>query len=109
MEQVYLAPCTEYQYESLKQAVDDVFDHLQLNRFLFQGANVVIKPNLLMKCNPDTAIITHPLLVAAVGTKVKELGGKVTIAESIFISLADIQIWHSSTVSCSIQIVLIVL
>ena len=31
-----------------------------------------------MKCNPDTAIITHPLLVAAVGTKVKELGGKVT-------------------------------
>ena len=82
MEQVYLAPCTEYQYESLKQVVDDIFDHLQLNRFLFQGANVVIKPNLLMKCNPDTAIITHPLLVAAVGTKVKELGGKVTIAES---------------------------
>ena len=82
MEQVYLAPCTEYQYELLKQAVDDIFDHLQLNRFLFQGANVVIKPNLLMKCNPDTAIITHPLLVAAVGTKVKELGGKVTIAES---------------------------
>ena len=82
MEQVYLAPCTEYQYEPLKQAVDDIFDHLALNRFLFQGANVVIKPNLLMKCNPDTAIITHPLLVAAVGTKVKELGGKVTIAES---------------------------
>lgn len=82
MEQVYLASCTEYQYESLKQAVDDIFDHLQLNRFLFQGANVIIKPNLLMKCNPDTAIITHPLLVAAVGTKVKELGGKVTIAES---------------------------
>ena len=58
MEQVYLAPCTEYQYEPLKQAVDDIFDHLALNRFLFQGANVVIKPNLLMKCNPDTAIIT---------------------------------------------------
>ena len=57
MEQVYLASCTEYQYESLKQAVDDIFDHLQLNRFLFQGANVIIKPNLLMKCNPDTAII----------------------------------------------------
>ncbi|MEI3552565.1 MAG: hypothetical protein V8Q17_08450 [Acutalibacteraceae bacterium] len=24
MEQVYLAPCTEYQYEPLKQAVDDI-------------------------------------------------------------------------------------
>lgn len=82
MEQVYLAPCTEYQYEPLKQAVDDIFNHLQLNRFPFQNANVVIKPNLLMKCNPHTAIITHPLLVAAVGTKVQELGGKVTIAES---------------------------
>ena len=45
MEQVYLAPCTEYQYEPLKKAVDDIFDHLALNRFLFQGANVVIKPN----------------------------------------------------------------
>ena len=67
MEQVYLAPCTEYQYEPLKQAVDDIFNHLQLNRFPFQNANVVIKPNLLMKCNPHTAIITHPLLVAAVG------------------------------------------
>ncbi len=119
MEQVYLAPCTEYQYEPLKQAVDDIFDHLALNRFLFQGANVVIKPNLLMKCNPDTAIITHPLLVAAVGTKVKELGGKVTIAESSggrytpstvkdLIRLADIQIWRSNMVSCSIRIVLIV-
>ncbi|MFR5069440.1 MAG: hypothetical protein ACLTE2_06185 [Eubacteriales bacterium] len=67
MEQVYLAPCTEYQYEPLKQAVDDIFDHLALNRFLFQGANVVIKPNLLMKCNPDTAIITHPLLGGGCG------------------------------------------
>ena len=47
MEQVYLAPCTEYQYEPLKQAVDDIFDHLALNRFLFQGANVVIKPNAI--------------------------------------------------------------
>ena len=52
MEQVYLAPCTAYQYEPLKQAVDDIFDHLAINSFLFQGANVVIKPNLLMKCNP---------------------------------------------------------
>ena len=52
MEQVYLAPCTEYRYELLKQAVDDIFDHLQLNRFLFQGANVVIKPNLLMNAIP---------------------------------------------------------
>ena len=120
MEQVYLAPCTEYQYEPLKQAVDDIFNHLQLNRFPFQNANVVIKPNLLMKCNPHTAIITHPLLVAAVGTKVQELGGKVTIAESSggrytpstvkdLIRLADTQTWHSNMISCSTRIVLIVL
>ena len=47
MEQVYLAPCTEYQYEPLKQAVDDIFDHLALNRFLFQGANVCHKTEFI--------------------------------------------------------------
>ena len=40
MEQVYLAPCTEYQYEPLKQAVDDIFDHLALNRFQIGRAHV---------------------------------------------------------------------
>ena len=82
MDQVYLAPCNDYQYEKLKQAVDDMFAALQLHNLIAPGNRVVIKPNLLMKCNPDSAIITHPLLVAAVGTKIKELGGTVLIAES---------------------------
>lgn len=82
MDQVFLAPCKEYAYQPLKQAVDNMFAALQMDQLISPGSRVVIKPNLLMKSHPDSAIITHPLLVAAVGTKIKELGGIVTIAES---------------------------
>ena len=37
MEQVYLAPCTEYQYEPLKQAVDDTVSYTHLDVYKRQG------------------------------------------------------------------------
>lgn len=79
---VYLASCQTYQFDALKHAVDTMFQSLSLDHLICKGANVVIKPNLVMKSKPEAAIITHPLLVAAVGRKVQELGGIVTIAES---------------------------
>lgn len=52
MEQVYLASCTEYQYESLKQAVDDIFDHLQLNRFFVSGCKCRHKTKFAHEMQP---------------------------------------------------------
>lgn len=79
---VYLAACETYDYAALKAAVDTIFDQLSLDSIIQPGAKVVIKPNLVMKSKPEAAIITHPMLVAAVGSHVKELGAHVKIAES---------------------------
>lgn len=79
---VYLAECGSYDYEKIKAAVDKLFDALSLDKLIQPGDKVVIKPNLVMKSKPEAAIITHPLVVAAVGSRVKALGGDVTIAES---------------------------
>ena len=79
---VYVAACDGYDFDTLKQQVDTIFDTLDLSSLIKPGMNVVMKPNLIMKSKPDTAIITHPQVAAAVGCKIQELGGRVTIAES---------------------------
>lgn len=79
---VYLAACEQYDYDKLKAAVDTIFEELELHTLIKPGTKVAIKPNLLMRSKPEAAVATHPLVVAAVGTKVKELGGIVKIAES---------------------------
>ncbi len=79
---VYLAPCAAYDYPTVKAAVDTIFDALSLDRLIQPGAKAAIKPNLVMKSKPEAAIITHPILVAAVGARLKALGAQVKIAES---------------------------
>lgn len=79
---VYLAACDNYDYTKIKASIDTIFQELDLDCLIKPGMKVTIKPNLLMKSKPEAAIITHPLITAAVGTRIKELGGHVTIAES---------------------------
>lgn len=79
---VYVAKCDDYQKEHLTKAIDQIFTALRLDELIRPNMNVVIKPNLVMKSKPEAAIITHPAVVAAVGTRVQSLGAKVTIAES---------------------------
>lgn len=79
---VYLAACDQYDYSKIKAAVDTIFTQLDLDSLIKPGMNVAIKPNLLMRSKPEAAIITHPLVTAAVGTRIQSLGANVIIAES---------------------------
>ncbi|MDD5952594.1 MAG: DUF362 domain-containing protein [Oscillospiraceae bacterium] len=79
---VYLADCPSYTETAVQSAVDAIFTSLSLDRLIQPGMQVVIKPNLVMKSKPEAAIITHPMVVAAVGKRVKALGARVLIAES---------------------------
>ncbi len=79
---VFLCRTESYQYDLIRQNIDLLFEKLELADMIQPGMRVAIKPNLIMKSKPDAAIITHPLVVAAVGNKVKELGASVLIAES---------------------------
>ena len=47
-----------------------------------KGRNVCIKPNLLMKSDPDKAVTTHPSVVRAAAKLFCDAGARVTIAES---------------------------
>ena len=62
--------------------MDFLWDTLSFSRLVKPGMTAVIKPNLVMKSGPEGGVATHPLLVAAVGTKLKELGADVIVAES---------------------------
>lgn len=46
------------------------------------GDRVLIKPNLLLPAEPDSGIITHPLIVKAVAEYVLEKGAKPLVADS---------------------------
>ena len=70
-----------YQFETLKQAVALHFERLGVQ--IPPEAHVVLKPNLIMRADPQRAATTHPLLVEAVAAHLRELGvRRITLADS---------------------------
>lgn len=80
--QVCVSGCSEYDENRLTTLMDRLFQTLGIYRQLKPGMKVVIKPNLLMDAKPDSAVITHPAVAAAVVSCVKKTGARILIAES---------------------------
>jgi len=73
----------ESSYEDCAEAVDRAFAAFPLE---IAGKRVVIKPNALKPCNPDTdtAMVTHYKILEAVIKKVETLGpGKILVGDSV--------------------------
>lgn len=81
-EAVCLNRCHNYDVQRLIAIIEAQFQALGVDEELKPGMQVVIKPNLLIRSKPEEAIITHPSVVAAVGSCVKKRGAQVLIAES---------------------------
>ena len=64
-----------YDWETLRPAVFKMMASLDSHR-MARGANVLIKPNLLLPAAPDRAVLTHPLVTRAVAEYVIEQGGR---------------------------------
>lgn len=79
---VYLDRLENYDISGLLRIFEKHFDELKLHEKIRPGMTVVIKPNLVTRADPESGIITHPNVVAAVGSLVKKLGAEVLIAES---------------------------
>ena len=66
--QVVLLRCEEYDrekiYEELKWGIDQLGG---IERFVSKNEKILLKPNFLRKADKDSAITTHPLVMAAVG------------------------------------------
>lgn len=77
---VCISAADSYDIDNLKKLVSLHMDSLGFA--IEPGMTVVIKPNLIMRADPVSGIITHPAMTAAVGLCVQDRGGKVLIAES---------------------------
>ena len=70
---VVLLKCNEYDkekiYEELSWGIGQIGGVGQLVR---SEERILLKPNLLRKAEADSAIVTHPLVVSAVGRILKE-------------------------------------
>lgn len=80
---VSLRVCEDYKDENLNSCLKKVFEDLGgLDKYVKPGMTVLLKVNLLAKCNPNQAVTTHPALVEAVAKKVIDLGAKCIIGDS---------------------------
>lgn len=82
MDKVAINKCSEY---DVKKITDIIIEHLKvlnINVDDFNGKNVLIKPNLLMRASPDKAVTTNPAIVEAVCNILVSHGANVTIADS---------------------------
>ncbi len=83
MPQVYVGRCRSYGQADVDAAIRQTFAALGgVERFVQPGQRVLLKPNLLLFKGPETAICTHPSLVQAVATCVREVGAHPVIADS---------------------------
>lgn len=81
-ERVCLSACETYQYEKIRAVLKEQFAALAVRELIKPGALAVLKPNLLARAAPDSAIVTHPLVTAAAASLLKDLGARVLVAES---------------------------
>lgn len=82
MSRVYVSKQEDYNIDRLIEAVDRIFTAFGFSEKIKPGVSVVIKPNLVMRAAPESAITTHPNLVSAVAVNVQKRGGTVLVAES---------------------------
>ena len=71
-----------YDEARITDILRDQMTSLGYDDAFFHGKKVVIKPNLVMKKSPDAAATTHPTVLSALLTVLKEKGVSPLIAES---------------------------
>ncbi|MBN1320960.1 MAG: DUF362 domain-containing protein [Thermoleophilia bacterium] len=75
--------CADYDAETLRVALGELLAPLGgMAAFVRPGERIALKPNILFATSPDRAIITHPELVGAVASLVKEAGAHPVVVES---------------------------
>ncbi|HPG39917.1 MAG TPA: DUF362 domain-containing protein [bacterium] len=79
--QVFAVRCRDY--SQLSQQVNTLLELAGgLEQYIKPGEKIVLKPNLLMAAAPEKCATTHPELLSAIGTHVRQLGGQAILAES---------------------------
>lgn len=85
MDKIFIKKVTDYDSRLVYPAVKELMLAGKLNEKLTENSKVLIKPNMLAKRTPEKAVTTHPAVVDAVITVLKEIGVKsenITLADS---------------------------
>lgn len=80
---VSLRLCKDYEISNVKNTIDKCFLDLGgIQKYIKPNMIVVIKANLVEKYSPEKAVTTHPSIVQAIATKIKNVGAKCIVADS---------------------------
>ena len=80
---VAAARCADYGFEKVQEALREVLAPLGgMQAFVDPGERIAIKPNLLSPAPVEKAVVTHPVVLAAVAVEVKEAGADPVVVES---------------------------
>lgn len=82
MASVVLSRCEKYDAKRIETLLENALKQLPEIPQLHPGANVLVKPNLLMKRDPDRHTTTHPAVVEAVVRVLQARSCEVTLADS---------------------------
>lgn len=82
MSKVILRRCEEYRLDEIQRMVSEAISALGGLPALKSGAKVLVKPNLLLKRDPERHTTAHPVVVEAVVRALQEKGCEVSIADS---------------------------
>ena len=81
MNHVYAIKCDDY--EQVPEKMEELLNMMGgMGRFVKSDDSVVLKPNLLMASKPEKAVTTHPSVVAAVGSLLRDLSKNVVLVDS---------------------------
>jgi uncharacterized protein (DUF362 family)/Pyruvate/2-oxoacid:ferredoxin oxidoreductase delta subunit len=80
---VVAARCSDYEFGAVQAALRRALAPLGgMAAFVRPGERIALKPNLLLGAAQETAVVTHPTVVAAVAVEVREAGGHPVVIES---------------------------
>lgn len=89
--QVILLYCPEYDrnhiYNEIKWGIEQMGG---IRRFVQRDEKILLKPNLLRKADKESAIVTHPLVMGAVGRVLREEGyTNIAYGDSVGVGFMD--------------------
>jgi len=86
--EVFVSKIQEYDVSKIKSELENFFDVNGLKKFFIPGEKVLIKPNFLSPVKPDYAVTTHPSVIEAILSILKDLKVKIIIGDSPAVSSA---------------------
>ena len=82
MADLVIRPCIDYNDETAYKALEEVLKPLGGLKWVTKGMKVAIKANLVGPFKPDSAAVTHPVLLAVLTKMLTMKGAEVTVGDS---------------------------